>query len=241
MIRHVIPVVQSPDNIPAVKTWDTDDVIIIDNTTYALWRDLCEERGWIHRTLVNDFGVATNLGVATSWNMGARIAFGNEGCRYVSLISSSVYWHHGLSEWTRIIERRADQRGLLTDLAFHATAWHRSIFTKLGWFDESFYPAYNEDIDWLRRLELAGLHVPEERAEHVGHMVNMMPKAHLEASGVASCENAVSLKAAAVTIDFGRNERLYAMKWGGPKHAEMFGRPYDLVDALDWCPFVHDP
>jgi hypothetical protein len=68
-----------------------------------------------------------------------------------------------------------------------------------------------------------------------------MPKAMLEANGIATCENAVSLKAAAVTIDFGRNERLYAMKWGGPKHQEMFGRPYDLVSALDWCPFIHNP
>lgn len=239
-VRHVVPVVQAPDAIPAVAQWDVDDLIVVDNTTYALWRDLCEDRGWTHLGLVNDFGVTTNLGVATSWNLGARRAFA-EGARYVSLISSSVDWRHGLADWGRRIETLADERGLLTDLAFHATAWHRSIFTKIGWFDESFYPAYNEDIDWLRRLELAGLHVPHERAELVHQKVNMMRKVFLEEAGVATCENAVSLKAAAVSIDFGRNERLYRSKWGGPKHEEQFERPYDLVDSLDYCPFIHSP
>lgn len=232
-VIHVIPVVQPPEAIAATSTWDTRDLVIIDNTTLGLWRDICKERSWAHVTMLR------NLGVATSWNLGARWAF-QDGADYVSLVSSSVCWNRGLTAWTKCVEEGADERGLLTDLAFHASAWHRSVFDRIGWFDENFYPAYMEDIDWLRRLEIAGLHVPPDRADAVGQPANVMPKAMLDEQGSATCENALSLKSGAVTVSFARSERYYVSKWLGTKHEEQTDRPFGMYVPISWWPVLRE-
>jgi len=230
-ICHVIPVVQPPERIPAIATWNTTRIIIVDNTTLGLWRDLAVSKNWAYVTMLR------NLGVATSWNLGARWAF-QDGYDVVSLISSSVEWHLGLRDWERRIEQNADAAGYLSDQAFHASAWRRETFETIGWFDENFWPAYMEDIDWLRRLEIAGLHVPAERSDAVGQPTNEIPKAMLD--GHVSCEDAMSLKSGAVTVDFARSERYYRAKWLGTKHEEQTDRPFGLWVPLSWWPVLRE-
>lgn len=235
MIGIVCPVIQNPDVASGWETWDVPPyVIIVDNTPQASWKQLCHDRGWTH------FGMAENLGVATSWNLGAQWAF-QDRCTHVALISSSVLWEAGKLTWfvTEAFEHYGDpRRGLLTDGAFHASIWSRDVFREIGWFDENFWPAYMEDIDWLRRCEIAGIHVPDERRQSSWqpdrYSPSMMPKIPLP--GV--CENAVSLKGGAVHVDFARQERMYQKKWGGTKGREVYDRPYGLYLPLSACPIV---
>jgi len=225
----VIPVVQPPDRIPARETWDVKNIVVIDNTTLGSWETICAERGWAHVTFHR------NIGVAAAWNLGAQWSF-FDGSSFVAFVSSSVWWEHGLSSFAAVIKEGADSRGLLTELAFHASAWNVRVFEQIGWFDESPYPAYNEDTDWLRRLELSGLHVPPERAETVMKPPNVMPKW----GPSATCEDAVSLKSGAVNVDFAKNERWYRAKWGGPKHDEQYEKPYGLWVPLSYAPTMRD-
>lgn len=236
-VAVVCPVVQPPEDVPGWEGWDRRRIIVIDNTTLSLWADLCRQKDWIHVSFHR------NLGVATSWNLGIRWAL-QGGADAVALISSSVRWVKGLSHFTDgDWEKYGDpKRGLLTDASFHASIWARPVFERIGLFDENFWPAYFEDTDWLRRLEICGLHTPPER-EHVrwpaadgGLRLPLLPKVELP----GLCENAQSLRAGAVNVDFARQERYYTMKWGGLKHQETYDRPFGLHVPLAYWPVLRE-
>lgn len=221
VIWHVIPVVLPPAQVPAAQTWTSRNVVLIDNTTLGLWRREAERCGWQYGTMNR------NLGVATSWNLGARWAF-THGADVVSLVSSSVYWQDGLHAWTAAVQQHCDEYGCLSDQSFHACAWTRRTFDLIGWFDENFYPAYEEDIDWLRRCELGRIHMPGRE----------LPKVPLK--GQVVCEDAMALKHGVVHVDFARQARYYAAKWGGPKDAETFRKPFNMPVPLSYWPVLRD-
>lgn len=91
----------------------------------------------------------------------------------------------------------------------------------VGWFDENFWPAYYEDIDYNRRLMLSGMRngaVPR-------------PVFH----GVASTRNALPPSEAAIIHDgFRSNEAYYARKWGGERGAERFTTPFNGAPPDGW-------
>lgn len=227
----VIPVVRPPEAVPARDTWELHHLLIIDNTTLGLWADWCK----IHK--VRRVALHRNLGVATSWNLGARWAW-EDGWNAVAFISSSVYWPQGSDAFTngQWHAYGDPERGLLTTGAFHASIWARAVFEEIGYFDENFF-AYEEDIDWLRRCEIAGIHVPPERREESWKLdPTPMPKVEL----AGTCEDAVSLKSGAVNVDIERSKRYYLAKWGGPKHDEKYDRPFGLWTPLDWWPVLRE-
>jgi hypothetical protein len=87
--------------------------------------------------------------------------------------------------------------------------WHH-----LGPFDEEIAPAYWEDIDYKRRMALAGLHlahIEDPAARHVDHgtLKGMDPTEHALLAGAHA-----------------RNQLRYAAKWGGPEGSERFETPY---------------
>jgi hypothetical protein len=213
----VCPVIEPPETAPGWGAWDRD-VLVIDNTGRGAWREVCAQKGWTHVSL------GWNLGVAASWNLGVELSL-DAGHDAVALISSSVVWDRGLSELDRLWPEYGDPtRGLLTDEAFHATIWAEDLLVAVGRFDENFWPAYYEDNDYVRRLELAGLHTG----------ANPIPKAKT----ATRCENARALNAFLVEPDFGWLGRYYARKWGGMPATETFETPFGLPVDPAWWPVV---
>jgi hypothetical protein len=134
-----VPVIQPPSKVPAWETWDIDPdrLVLIDNTGRCDWRALAGRTGWHY------YSLGTNIGVAASWNL-ARALLLDGWCpptvTQVGLISSSVYWNRGLSEYDQAARTEGDDRGLLTNDAFHASIWSKRLLRALGRFDENFYP-----------------------------------------------------------------------------------------------------
>lgn len=212
------PVVQAPGLVPGWRTWDRP-VLVIDNTERAAWLRPCSEQRWPYLT------VGTNIGVAASWNLAAAYAR-EHGYHYLALISSSVVWHSGLGQLDRLLDFADPDRGLLTELAFHATVWALPLLDRLGRFDENFWPGYYEDNDWVRRLDCAG--------EHTG--ANPIPKVEIDATS----EPAQSLLSGAIRQpDFGLLGRYYAHKWGGMPGNETWCQPFGLPVPLWWWPVLH--
>src|SRR3990167_1387921 len=123
---------------------------------------------------------AQNLGVSVAWNKGIRISFGE----YIVIINNDVQvfegWLEGLKEvldsgeadlvmahpmysltepFARAIESKMVLEGksifdsIGTD--FSCVMFKKELFDLIGEFDENFF-AYCQDVDFLRRMEVAG-------------------------------------------------------------------------------------
>lgn len=90
-------------------------------------------------------------------------------------------------------------------------------------FDEAFIPAYCEDLDYHRRLLLAG------RGADI-FSVNL-PYLHYAAGTLKSATDDAR---AAIERAIGQGSRAhYERKWGGPVNAERFLQPFDEGSAVD--------
>lgn len=85
--------------------------------------------------------------------------------------------------------------------------------TKVGLFDEEFYPAYFEDNDYYRRLKLAGFstHAVTTNIQHFGS---------------ATIKNYDAETMTKHHETFNRNKQRYLTKWGGLPHEESFVTPF---------------
>jgi GT2 family glycosyltransferase len=196
------------------------DVLIVNNnsideTFRSELRDLAGRRG----LEVHD--QERNRGVAASWNyiLAAGIGWGRE---IVFIGSNDTFLHPGAL--AAMLERIRGSRE--DELIWHLHAWnffamHTEAVSRVGWFDENFYPAYREDQDYQYRCDvLAGVRrvAPNLGAEHFeSQTIRSDPEYHR----------------LAVEIHLGLNTQYYERKWGGPPGAERFTSPFGHADR-DW-------
>lgn len=186
--------------------------MLVDNTGAQAWADFAHIRSWDYI----DMGARASL--AAAWNAAVR----DDQSDYYAFLSSSC-WMSG-SALLDAIERHADpERGLLTSEGFHCFVLAASVFDRVGLFDENFYPAYYEDSDFLRRLDLAGVHTGP----------NPMPKVELNE---CRCKTAYHLRhgyvrpAATHALKW-----YYSRKWAGLPGHERWTRPFG-TRPLDYWP-----
>jgi len=97
----------------------------------------------------------TNLGVAASWNLG------------IKSFPHADRWFFASNDMTYRpgdLELLATSKPTSLTLSTHYPSWHtyvlgEQVVDRVGLFDERFMPAYFEDTDYLRRVQLAGLPV----------------------------------------------------------------------------------
>lgn len=98
-----------------------------------------------------------------------------------------------------------------------------SFIRKFGYFDENFFPAYFEDNDMYRRIELAGgmqRKLLEARMYHKGSQTQL-----------GGSKRVVSHEA------FEANRAYYRNKWGGIPGEETFDAPFNGLTGMtykDW-------
>lgn len=184
---------------------ETLDVLVVDNARHA-WRSPLPA----FRTYRDPDG--HNLGVARSWNVGARMLLDSkvDEYEYLLLVSSVMRFGPTLhTTWLEQMQRVWGQRVIEADgHSWHLIAFHRSVFETIGLFDPAFYPGYVEAIDFGRRLRLVGWEGGWARM-----WVNAM------SAGVAAHLDLVS-------CPWKPLDDVYRAKWGGPKGEETFERPY---------------
>lgn len=196
--------------------FDLDDwkhLLIIDNSP----------DGWCHKFEHLGCKIAyypENIGVARSWNLGIK-----EGKDYTFFVSSSVKFNLGFNEVIIALEKMIAEEvpgieyGLFTQLGWHCNAITQKTVDTIGLFDENFYPAYMEDVDYCRRMYLAGIHVNPE-GQTLGSVI---PTITIDASPI---QIAVTIEKAGLKVDFDQLGKYYRKKWGQVKPNERYDSPF---------------
>jgi GT2 family glycosyltransferase len=104
------------------------------------------------------WNMPANFGVAASWNLGIK-AFRNDDVFFFA--SNDMTFEPGALKALGDAERDAVTLSMQFP-HFHTFAVGVDVVARVGLFDESFFPAYCEDIDYLWRCEREGVTV--ERA-----------------------------------------------------------------------------
>jgi hypothetical protein len=162
-----------------------------------------------------------NYGVPGSWNLGVA-----KGAEWTLILSTSVRFTKPLQQVLDQIPGQARDKGAIYE-GYHMVTIHRKVFETIGLFDENFYPGYNEDSDWGRRLDLAGISFDsfyDAGNTTIGSGLH-------KRSGDWSWDDTSPLRT-------GRVEDYFAHKWGG--HPARFEKPFNNPEnGLDYWPKVH--
>lgn len=172
-----------------------------------------------------------NLGVAGSWNVGARRVL-EQGLDWLVIVSTSMLFGPDLhTTFRQQVERHPDAQIVeSTGNSWHLIAIARSTLATVGLFDENFYPAYEESIDWGYRQRLLGL-------EQQG-----WPREWSNCMSVGYAMHVDRAAWDAPSCPAGPLQTYYEQKWGGPKGHERFVHPWDNPDLpLDYWPVYTVP
>lgn len=215
-----------PPRTDVVASWTHRPHLLIINGAHSEWLTVIDPAVNADRFLYTPCDEG-NRGVAASWNLALKSAQ-RRSIDYVALVSQSLLIDGGTARLAELVEQHADERGLLTDHAWHCIVLSVACYEQLGPFDENFSPAYYEDSDMVRRMFLAGVHTPSHPMRKVG-----------PPEFVATCETAATLRAGLIDAGcYERNRLLYERKWGGPPFHETYARPYDptsVGEASNWA------
>ena len=163
--------------------------------------------------ILHMFGV--NRGVATSWN-DALIKMRDSGCD-VSILSNDDLWFSD-GDIDKIAAAAVQHRnayaifcsgyhvGYDTPIGCHGMscfAMQPKALEEVGFYDENFFPAYNEDVDYARRVAMAGLKPIIVRDTNVYHIGSAAIKAD---PNLANQNHATH----------GMNNIYWKSKWGCP-------------------------
>ena len=171
-----------------------------------------------------------NLGVAASWNWFLR----NVPDGVIICNDDVILAPDSLEELCRAAE--AHPKGLLFCTADPSLALHRwSLFlqrgesaAKIGMYDEQFWPAYYEDADYDRRIQLARLGPT---------LVHGLTFRHDPGRTTAALDPATRLN---YQDHYAHNAEYYQRKWGGPRHAETYTAPFGGAASWELIPGAFD-
>lgn len=123
---------------------EVGNLIVIDNSGRGI--DL-PDGPWQQVDLLT---MPANLGVAASWNLAVKMA---HRLPWVMVCSDDVVWPEGTLG--RFAEVSSEDRLVLSETWPHWCAFTigMGVVSKVGLFDEGYYPAYFEDKDYERRCK----------------------------------------------------------------------------------------
>lgn len=135
-----------------------DHLVVIDNSGRGVQ---LPDGPWTKSTLL---AMPSNLGVSASWNLAIKMAYRDP---FVMICSDDMWWPEGAMD--RMADMSGEHRLVVSETWPHWCAFTigMGVVSKLGLFDEGYYPAYFEDTDYERRLDRANVEIV--RGPHVGH------------------------------------------------------------------------
>lgn len=188
----VCPVILPPRR-DVLESWSHRPHLVVINGRHDDWQRAAHDHG------LDAVRSAGNAGCPASWNIGFERAR-ELGLDHVAIVSQSlVIASPGTARLAELVEHQADERGLMTDWSFHAVVFSVALWERIGPFDEAL-PIYC-DIDYVRRLYLAGERTPERPLPGV-----TLP---------AKSERAATLRAGLIPLDaYDVDRKRYIAKWG---------------------------
>jgi GT2 family glycosyltransferase len=145
-----------------------------------------------------------NLGVAASWNHILRL---QPPDTHVIIASDDVLMPERAIEEliSKVRPGEAMHIRVFDEHAYTIFLQTPEVVEAVGWYDEQFYPAYWEDVDYDRRIRLAGV-----RTVDLGYKLDSKPSRTLAAAPAALRSQ--------IRSGFAANERYYNAKWASPEN-----------------------
>jgi GT2 family glycosyltransferase len=148
----IVPILTGPDLLDqmlATVDHKVDTLVVIDNGH-------CLDEGLLYREHVNHAYLVrspSNLGVATSWNLGIKMT---PFAPWWLIANYDVTWPAG-----SLAQFDTEDASRVLRLSMASPPWSaftigEDVVRSVGLFDEAFHPAYFEDNDYQRRCEAAG-------------------------------------------------------------------------------------
>jgi len=199
-----IPTLNRADLLnPSLQKYQRDfkgiDIHIIDNGQQEL---LKTENTYIHKE-------DSNLGVAASWNKLCRIIFQKND--WALLINDDIYLGYTPNTVNAAILK--SKVGIVQS-AFNWSVIliSKKLYEKVGEFDETFFPAYYEDSDYMYRLQ----------------MLRLRHEVDLSLNPLVVLQSQTYHKAPELVNKAMKENRLrYIEKWGNSPLLEIFKTPYN--------------
>lgn len=178
---------------------------------------------------LNDY--RSNRGLARSWNDGILAALDDNADAIIILNDDVTIASDDFARLAEGCHSHPDY-GILTangfnvrmdtwqDLAYAVFGINACAVHEVGLFDENYWPLYGEDVDYSRRMALAGVpfyNIGETDIIHRG----------------SATVGTVSALAVQNQATFAANERYHRAKHGGGFGHEVFQHPFD-DPALSW-------
>lgn len=176
------------------------EIVICDNGNQEI---ITRERNFVH------YKPEKNLGVSGSWNMLMDYAYKVKGT-HVLILNDDIYLGKSEEEVNTII-RLWNPEFLCTELNWCSFILSVETFKKVGNFDENFFPAYFEDNDYFRRMQLANIPI----------IMNPM------LNPVIYRNSMTIQKSPELNNGFEKNRQYYISKWGGQPTQETFSTPFN--------------
>ena len=205
------------------------DYVAVLPSIYPPWTQRClASCDW--DVLVID-NTVDNTGVGASWNIGAQHCL-DTGADWLIIMSAALRFGEPRGE--DFLAALDANEGAIAVEAAHGIGWHliafaRSTLERVGLFDENFWPAYFEDIDYARRV-LVALAPGEEQ---------WWPKVTVDIA-MAGVRHGVDL--GGVKDDPDALLSYYRRKWGGDPGLERWSVPFnDPTHDVRWWPTPPDP
>jgi GT2 family glycosyltransferase len=208
------------------------NLLIINNGWDDSVLEALDELSRLGNRWVGDVRVLTpgrNLGVAASLNTGLRMMAG-EGLAFCVFSGNDIELAPG--DLAKLAAAHDPALPVRTSLhGFSLSMMDRSVPERIGYLDENFYPAYHEDFDLMRRLDLMG--IPYPRVEGIGathgdekHACSLTIRSDPEMFRANNFTHAT-------------NRDYYVSKWGGLRGSERFRHPFnDPSRPVSW--WEHD-
>jgi len=95
-----------------------------------------------------------NLGVAASWNFLCHKIFQKHN--YALILNDDVYLGYGTERVNQVISKYPHSL-VQSHVSWSVILLSKYMYDFIGDFDETFYPAYYEDSDYLYRMKLKGI------------------------------------------------------------------------------------
>lgn len=201
MLHYRIPDVtqKAIDSIPEGRA---EKFVIVDNSP---------EADSPHRHDIHMIRLRANMGVAHGWN---TIIKATPEAEWWFILNNDVEMGEA---GFQAMEQAIAAHDLVLMGGYHAFGIRRSALRRIGWFDESFHPAYCEDNDYTWRAQQAGLKITQVGSpKHLGSVTIQRDRASRERNDQT----------------FPQNVSYYHAKWGGHMHAEVFKTPFNSGGSL---------
>jgi GT2 family glycosyltransferase len=150
-----------------------------------------------------------NIGVAASWNKLCKIIF--EKHNHALILNDDVYLGYNTDNVNSVIEKYKYSL-VQSYVSWSVILMSKYMYDYIGDFDETFYPAYYEDSDYLYRMKLKGIRQDVEAELNPQTVrISMTQERDPELVNASMQENRLR----------------YIEKWGNSPLLETFLTPYN--------------